>query len=111
MLAVVDESSLTGEALPVAKFSIDKSRRKFDRANSKVYMLFAGSKVFQTSDPVGGGRVCAVVTDTGAETVKGRLVKDILYPTPIIFVFLEHLKMVFALLGLWGIVIMFLCMW
>lgn len=110
-VAVADESSLTGEALPVAKFSIDNSARKFDRATSKVYMLYAGSKIFQTSQPQGGGRVCAVVTDTGADSIKGKLVKDILYPTPIIFVFLEHLKLVFALLGIWGIAIMFLMMW
>jgi magnesium-transporting ATPase (P-type) len=74
-------------------------------------MLYAGSKIFQTNDPVGGGRVCAVVTETGAETVKGRLVKDILYPTPIVFVFLEHLKIVFTVLGVWGIGVLFINMW
>jgi magnesium-transporting ATPase (P-type) len=120
--AVADESSLTGEALPVAKFAIDDSTRAFDRAGSKAYMLFAGSKIAQVNAVVNSGdgngvgsRVCAVVTDTGADTVKGRLVKDILYPTKIVFVFLEHLKLVFGVLVclvtfnyqiLWGVLLL-----
>lgn len=107
--AVADESSLTGEALPVAKFAVDESARVFDRNGSKTYMLFAGSKVAQTNAVGGVGideRVCAVVTDTGADTVKGRLVKDILYPTKIVFVFLEHLKLVFGVLIVWGVILL-----
>jgi magnesium-transporting ATPase (P-type) len=106
--AVADKSSLTGEALPVAKFAVDESTRLFDRSGSKAYMLFAGSKIAQTNAVGGegvGDRVCAVVTDTGADTVKGRLVKDILYPTRIVFVFLEHLKLVFGVLIIWGVLL------
>jgi magnesium-transporting ATPase (P-type) len=72
-------------------------------------MLFAGSHVLQTTLPYKGGPACAIVTDTGANTVEGRQVKDILHPTPIEFVFLEHLKLVFIILILWGIVIMGIC--
>jgi magnesium-transporting ATPase (P-type) len=70
---------------------------------------FAGSKIAQTNFVGGegvGDRVCAVVTDTGADTVKGRLVKDILYLTWIVFVFLEHLKLVFGVLIIWGVLLL-----
>jgi magnesium-transporting ATPase (P-type) len=72
-------------------------------------MLFAGSKIAQTNVVGGegvGDRVCAAVTDTGAETVKERLVKDILYPMRIVFVVLDHLKLVFGVLIIWGVLLL-----
>jgi magnesium-transporting ATPase (P-type) len=52
--------------------------------------------------------VIAIVTSTGANTSKGKLVKDILFPSPISFVFDEHLKLVVPILILWGFIMLIL---
>lgn len=39
---------------------------------------------------------------TGAGTDKGQLIQHILYPAPIFFIFDEHLKIVIAILLVWG---------
>ncbi|KAJ3104777.1 hypothetical protein HDU97_008845 [Phlyctochytrium planicorne] len=108
--AVCDESSLTGEALPVVKFPVRDDDGVIFRAgeeSSKNNSLFAGCFVLQTQPTRKGVPVLAIVTSTGAQTSKGRLVKDILYPTPVSFVFNEHLKVVFPALILWGVVMLF----
>lgn len=53
-----------------------------------------------------GVPVTAVVLATGALSAKGRLVRDILYPSSIVFVFIEQLKVVFPILLLWGIIML-----
>ncbi|KAI9349302.1 hypothetical protein DFJ73DRAFT_789982 [Zopfochytrium polystomum] len=100
--AVCDESSLTGEALPVVKFAVrdDPSAVfKKDSDGSKTYCLFAGCHVMEAQPASRGRPVMAIVTSTGAQTSKGRLVKDILFPSP-------HLKVVFPLLVAWGFVML-----
>ncbi|RKO92078.1 E1-E2 ATPase-domain-containing protein [Blyttiomyces helicus] len=91
--AVADESSLTGEALPVAKFPLRDEATRFHRDDTfKANCLYAGCHVLQTQPSAPDTPVRAVVTATGASTSKGRLVRDILYPTAVSFVFSEHLK-------------------
>ncbi|KAJ3217373.1 hypothetical protein HDU67_008075 [Dinochytrium kinnereticum] len=107
--AVCDESSLTGEALPVVKFPVGKDDGVLFRAGedaAKSNSLFAGCFVLQTQPARRGAPVLAIVTSTGARTSKGRLVKDILYPSAVSFVFTEHLKVVFPSLILWGIIML-----
>ncbi|KAJ3071989.1 hypothetical protein HDU98_004477 [Podochytrium sp. JEL0797] len=106
--AVCDESSLTGEALPVVKFPVknDKSLT-FRRDDSfKSTTLYAGCFVLEAQPSSKGKPVLAIVTATGAVTSKGRLVKDILFPNKVSFVFQEHLKVVFPVLICWGIVML-----
>ncbi|ORY45640.1 HAD-like protein [Rhizoclosmatium globosum] len=102
--AVCDESSLTGEALPVVKFPVKNDANMVYKRDdsSKSNSLFAGCFVLESQPAVKGQPVLAVVTATGATTSKGRLVKDILFPTKVSFVFQEHLKVVFMLLMIWG---------
>ncbi|KAJ3197057.1 hypothetical protein HK101_006240 [Irineochytrium annulatum] len=106
--AVCDESSLTGEALPVVKFPVRNDPDVFFRADetSKNHSLYAGCFILQTQPTKKNSPVLAIVTSTGAMTTKGRLVKDILYPSSVSFVFTEHLKVVFPMLILWGIVML-----
>ncbi|KAI8917468.1 hypothetical protein BC831DRAFT_406937 [Entophlyctis helioformis] len=106
---VADESSLTGEALPVAKFAIKNDDLTFrhDEAG-KINSLFAGCYVLETRPDAPNEPVTAIVLSTGASTAKGRLVRDILYPMPVSFVFLEHLKIVLPMLAVWGVIMLIL---
>ncbi|KAJ3227168.1 hypothetical protein HK099_003131 [Clydaea vesicula] len=67
--AVVDESSLTGEALPVAKFSCKDDKTYFERDLCKVHCMYAGCKIYQVQPPAQDEPVCAIVTETGANTL------------------------------------------
>ncbi|KAI9317824.1 hypothetical protein DFJ73DRAFT_967558 [Zopfochytrium polystomum] len=107
--AVCDESSLTGEALPVVKFAVRDDPATVLKPNSessKANSLYAGCHVLEAQSSTRGKPVLAIVTATGAQTSKGKLVKDILFPSPVSFVFYEHLKVVFPLLIVWGFVVL-----
>ncbi|KAJ3112290.1 hypothetical protein HDU96_004734 [Phlyctochytrium bullatum] len=107
--AVCDESSLTGEALPVVKVAVRKDDGvRFRRGDdsSKNHCLYAGCHVLETQPSKPSAPVIAIVFATGATTSKGRLVRDILYPSSVSFVFQEHLKIVFPMLIVWGIVML-----
>ncbi|KAI9209570.1 uncharacterized protein BJ171DRAFT_484440 [Polychytrium aggregatum] len=105
--AVADESSLTGEALPVAKFPIKNDAKTFSVSEPpKANTLYAGCHILQTQPDTENSPTMAVVLATGPNTCKGRLVRDILYPTAISFTFTEHLKMVIPVLIIWGFVML-----
>jgi cation-transporting ATPase 13A3/4/5 len=109
--AVVDESSLTGESLPVTKFELKDEDNSFSKnKNAKTNILFAGTMVLDVQRFDSAESVKALVIDTGGSTEKGKLVRDILYPVPFSFIFTEHLKIVVPLLILWGIVMLFAAM-
>jgi cation-transporting ATPase 13A3/4/5 len=104
---VVDESTLTGEALPVSKISVKNDNQEFSKEkNAKLNCLFAGTTVLETQHAKQDEKIVAVVLATGGSTEKGKLVRDILYPIPFVFVFTEHLKIVVPLLIVWGIVLL-----
>ena len=108
---VVDESSLTGESLPVSKVQLEDGYAKFSKeGNAKNNILFAGTTVLETHQESDVAKVQAIVLATGGSTEKGKLVRDILYPLPYSFVYNEHLKVVIPLLILWGIIMLFVSM-
>ena len=84
---VVDESSLTGEALPVPKFALKNDSSAFSEENSKVYRLFAGTTILETRPEEIGSRVTALVVATGGSTEKGNLVRGIFNFHNLIFPF------------------------
>ena len=107
--AICDESSLTGEALPVVKFAVRDDPTiifKRDSDTSKGNSLYAGCHVMEAQSSAKGRPVTAIVTATGATTSKGKLVKDILFPSAVSFVFNEHLKVVVPVLILWGTIML-----
>lgn len=107
---VVDESNLTGEALPVRKFAIQDDDGVYDPEGSgKGNTLFAGTFVSQTALVTADAsstvdKVTAMAIATGTATDKGELIHKILFPNPISFIFNEHLKVVVVILLLWGFV-------
>jgi cation-transporting ATPase 13A3/4/5 len=105
---VVNESSLTGEAMPIRKFAIACDDNTYEmNGSSKVNTLFAGTIVSQATPAISSGddndgRVFALVLRTGIATEKGMLIHKILFPSPVSFIFNEHLKLAICILLLWG---------
>ncbi|RCI04952.1 hypothetical protein CU098_012269, partial [Rhizopus stolonifer] len=110
---IVDESSLTGEPLPIRKFPLRLSNNSSDimpfdpqSSTGKNNSLFAGTTVKQcTSDAI------ALVLRTRTDTDKGQLIQRILFPQPVSFIFNEQLKLVFCLLLIWAIVLLGVGAW
>ncbi|XP_073958763.1 polyamine-transporting ATPase 13A3-like isoform X1 [Choristoneura fumiferana] len=84
--AIVNESMLTGESVPVSKTALLRTDKAFDLKEHASSVLFCGTRVIQTryynNEPVR-----ALVLRTGYNTSKGQLVRSILYPTPADFKF------------------------
>ncbi|KAG7464595.1 hypothetical protein MATL_G00167230 [Megalops atlanticus] len=89
---IVNESMLTGESVPVTKTQLPLSPRGsslngalqeplYDPEEHRRHTLFCGTQVIQTRY-YSGESVRAVVIRTGFSTVKGQLVRSILYPKP-----------------------------
>ncbi|XP_036770294.2 polyamine-transporting ATPase 13A2 isoform X5 [Manis pentadactyla] len=94
---VVNESSLTGESVPVLKTVLPKGPAPYNPETHRRHTLFCGTLVLQARGFV-GPHVLAVVTQTGFCTAKGGLVSSILHPRPINFKFYKHsMKFVAAL--------------
>ncbi|KAM7387930.1 hypothetical protein PAMP_024137 [Pampus punctatissimus] len=87
---IVNESMLTGESVPVTKTNLpnpvpgergDEADGVYNTEEYKRHTLFCGTNVIQTRFYT-GELVKAVVVRTGFSTVKGQLVRAILYPKP-----------------------------
>lgn len=80
--AVVDESTLTGETMPVQKYALTVS----DDPELPRHILFAGTWLLQSSDAAEGDKpgsvsngALAVVLRTGGSTRRGDLIKSLLF--------------------------------
>ncbi|XP_020951081.1 probable cation-transporting ATPase 13A2 isoform X6 [Sus scrofa] len=94
---VVNESSLTGESVPVLKTALPEGPVPYFPETHRRHTLFCGTLILQARAFV-GPHVLAVVTQTGFCTAKGGLVSSILHPRPINFKFYKHsMKFVAAL--------------
>lgn len=94
---VANESSLTGESVPVLKTALPEGPVPYGPETHRRHTLFCGTLVLQAR-AFAGPQVLAVVTRTGFCTAKGGLVSSILHPRPINFKFYKHsMKFVAAL--------------
>jgi len=100
---VLDESGLTGEAMPVRKAAPPSSPAPYSAVTHKKHTLFAGTKVLQAGQTA--EEVTAVVTATGINTDKGILLSMILFPKKMIFKYDEELVIVFTILLVFGLIV------
>lgn len=92
---IVNESSLTGESIPILKTSIPRHEEDlFRKEIHEKYILFNGTKVLQCKNE----RVLGLTIATGFSTSKGELIRSILFPKPTKFKFYrDSMKFVFVL--------------
>ena len=80
--AIVNESMLTGESVPVFKTPLPHDTEEIYSATAnKRQTLFNGTEVIQTRN-LPNSKVLAFVIRTGYSTSKGELVRSIIYPVP-----------------------------
>ncbi|GAN11385.1 P-type ATPase (P-ATPase) Superfamily [Mucor ambiguus] len=106
---VVNESALTGEAMPIRKIALPDDANVYDMDGSgKINTLYAGTLVSQTMPAIAEDgqhqKVCALVLRTGISSEKGMLIHKILFPSPVSFIFDEHIKVAICILLVWGLV-------
>ncbi|VDL72662.1 unnamed protein product [Nippostrongylus brasiliensis] len=93
--AIVNESMLTGESVPITKVALtgvheDEEDLRFCFEKHSKHILFCGTHVLQTRF-YQGKQVKAIVLRTAFATLKGQLVRSIMYPKPIDFRFTKDL--------------------
>lgn len=104
--AVVNESMLTGESVPVVKTNVQYPANRLGDTRIPLggdsrTTLYSATKVLQLKPLAPGAKVLAMVVRTGFATTKGSLILSILYPKPSEFKFVsQSYKFVAALFAL-----------
>eukprot|EP00440_Ansanella_granifera_P051896 gb/GFBE01056266.1/.p1 GENE.gb/GFBE01056266.1/~~gb/GFBE01056266.1/.p1 ORF type:complete len:1328 (+),score=229.68 gb/GFBE01056266.1/:1-3984(+) len=108
--AVVNESMLTGEPMPLQKVGVEtQSIAAFDnKKHGKKHALFAGTEVLQSvpdesaNASRGSAFAIGVVMAVGGRTTKGQLIRMVLFPASVKFKYTEQLPVVYAMLTAWA---------
>ncbi|CAD7972686.1 unnamed protein product [Amoebophrya sp. A120] len=84
---VVNESNLTGEAMPIQKFALEgnASERLCWKRHAKKNILCAGTAIMQSRGKTGNDPAVAVVLATAAGTTKGLMIRSIIYAEEVHF--------------------------
>jgi cation-transporting ATPase 13A3/4/5 len=94
----MNEAILTGESVPVLKRAFEPSNLRTERST----MLYEGTTVLQVSKPETG--VPCLVIRTGFSTLRGQLIRSILFPKPHKFKFFSESIHFLILLGVISLV-------
>ena len=76
---IINEAMLTGESTPIIKSHLPNLKNNFDEEADRKYFLFAGTKIIQKRKE-NKQPVIALCYSTGFNSVKGNLIRSILYP-------------------------------
>eukprot|EP00808_Paulinella_micropora_P026704 g73567.t1 len=106
--AVADESSLTGESMPVVKVPLTETAidlsENYEPQTHKKHTIFAGTSLLKMAGAQGEHRSVAIVTRTGAQTLKGELLRNILFSARPRFSFDVEIELVLCVLLMWAVV-------
>lgn len=116
---VINEAGLTGESMPIRKLPIDESKYQHLKAIDTLHdyckqnIVYAGTELLQARSAHANSTVpyppsvehaaILLTLSTGTSTTRGSLVKSILHPLPLKFIFQTQLKIVYCILVLYGI--------
>ncbi|PWN38810.1 hypothetical protein IE81DRAFT_327122 [Ceraceosorus guamensis] len=112
--AIVNESMLTGESVPVSKVPLaDSGMLGLHSPSGEIspdlarHFLFAGTRIIRIRPTTGGGDDAgakAMVVRTGFDTTKGALVRSMLFPKPMGFKFYrDSFRFIGFLAGIAGV--------
>ena len=76
---VINEAMLTGESTPLIKNHLPNIKQNFDEEKDAKYFLFSGTKIVQKRSENKKPNI-ALVYSIGFNTVKGNLIRSVLYP-------------------------------
>ena len=76
---IINEAMLTGESTPIIKSHLPNIKNIFDEEKDLKYFLFAGTKIVQKRKE-NKQPVIALCYSTGFNSIKGNLIRSILYP-------------------------------
>ena len=76
---IINESMLTGESTPIVKNQIQRINNDFNIKEQSNNILFAGTKLIQKRS-LNNEKILCIVHSTGFSTIKGSLIRSILYP-------------------------------
>ena len=106
--AIVNESMLTGESVPILKTPLPHPPSNKPELNEvinsvkhKRHFLYCGTRVMQTRF-YDKGKVLAYVFKTGYYTTKGNLIRSILFPKPIGYQFFSDAMKFVGVLGIFA---------
>ncbi|KAF4755500.1 hypothetical protein FOZ63_007849, partial [Perkinsus olseni] len=88
--AVLEESALTGEPMPVHKVAVEEGCKDFDRRNA----VYAGTRCVQSSGS-SDERAVMVVSAIGGLTTKGQMIRLVMFPEPVRFKYHDQLPLVY----------------
>ena len=101
---IMDEAMLTGESVPVLKDSLPyHENSKYDIDLDRRHSLYEGTFVIQTRN-YGGSQAIGIVTRTGFMTMKGKLIRSILFPKPNKFKFYQDSLKFIIVLALFSLI-------
>ena len=76
---IINESMLTGESTPIVKNQIQRINNDFNIKEQSNNILFAGTKLIQKRS-LNNEKILCIVHSIGFSTIKGSLIRSILYP-------------------------------
>jgi cation-transporting ATPase 13A2 len=97
----MNESMLTGESIPVIKQALPHNEKIFDSENDTKHILYSGTRCLETRKTKGTAMpVLGLVLQTGFSTMKGRLVRSLLFPKPENFQFYKDSLKFIGMMGI-----------
>ena len=104
----VDESSLTGETIPIVKSPLPYTHVHAETYHSekhRAHTLYGGSSIMQVKASGDHDSVCiAIVVATGFSSTRGELFRSILFPKPVDFKFFKDSYQFMLILGIVALV-------